>query len=379
MNVALPSVLSSLRIRQWIAYICAVILPFLCTWVTVRTAAFHSVPFALHFACIAGVAALGGVGPALVALGVSVASFNYHLSSPYSQWNFTREHFERAAALLVAAFFLIFLSWQQRRTEGRLRAALESLHRQTAALINSEKLAATGRIASTIAHEVNNPLESVTNLLYLARASDSLDESTRSYLTLAEEELARLSNITRLTLSFVRTTAVRTPVEVADVFDAVLTIFRRRCELLTITVDRDYTPGLRVDIYEHELRQVLTNLVSNAIDALSGTSLGPIPDARRRIRVQTIPYHDTVIVLVEDNGHGIELANQSQVFDAFFTTKAETGTGIGLWVTRELVEKNNGHISLASGELTDGYKTRFRVEFPATQPAVVEPEPAATL
>jgi signal transduction histidine kinase len=346
--------------------------------VTVRTPAFHSVPFALHFACIAGIAALGGVGPAILAIVISIASFNYHLSGPYSQWNFTREHLERAAALLSAAFFLIFLSWQQRRTEGRLRAALESLHRQTAALINSEKLAATGRIASTIAHEVNNPLESVTNLLYLARASDSLDESTRSYLTLAEEELARLSNITRLTLSFVRTTAVRTPVDVSEVIDAVLTIFRRRIELLSISIERDYTFDLRIDIYEHELRQVVTNLISNAIDALGSKSLTPDPGIHRRIRVQTIPYHDTVIILVEDNGHGIEPANQSQVFDAFFTTKAETGTGIGLWVTRELVEKNNGHISLASGELTDGFKTRFRVEFPAAQPAAFEAEPQPT-
>jgi signal transduction histidine kinase len=375
---ALLSAQLRLRIRQWTAYLCALVLPFLCTWVTVRTPAFHSVPFALHFACIAGIAALGGVGPAILAIVISIASFNYHLSGPYSQWNFTREHLERAAALLSAAFFLIFLSWQQRRTEGRLRAALESLHRQTAALINSEKLAATGRIASTIAHEVNNPLESVTNLLYLARASDSLDESTRSYLTLAEEELARLSNITRLTLSFVRTTAVRTPVDVSEVIDAVLTIFRRRIELLSIAIERDYTFDLRIDIYEHELRQVVTNLISNAIDALGSKSLTPDPGTIRRIRVQTIPYHDTVIILVEDNGHGIEPANQSQVFDAFFTTKAETGTGIGLWVTRELVEKNNGHISLASGELTDGFKTRFRVEFPAAQPAAFEAEPQPT-
>jgi signal transduction histidine kinase len=373
LNAALPPVLSRLRIRQWIAYVCAAVLPFVCTWVTIRTPAFHSIPFALHYACIAGVASLGGVGPPLLAIFFSFVSANYHHSIPYSQWSFTREHIERAVAMLSAAFFLIFLSWQQRRTEARLRAALESLHRQTAALINSEKLAATGRIASTIAHEVNNPLESVTNLLYLARASDTLDDTTRSYLTLAEEELARLSNITRLTLSFVRTTPVRTPVEVADVFEAVFTIFRRRCDLLSITVERDYTPGLRIDIYEHELRQVVTNLVSNAIDALSNTSLAPEPGTTRRIRIQTLPYHGNAILLVEDNGHGIELANQSQVFDAFFTTKAETGTGIGLWVTRELVEKNGGHISLASGDLTNGFRTRFRVEFPAAQPAAVEP------
>ncbi len=367
------SVLPNQRTRQWIAYVCAIVLPFLATWVTVRTPAFHAIPFTLHFACIAGIASLGGFGPALLAIAISVASFNYHLSAPYNQWSFTSEHLERAVGLLAAASFLIFLSWQQRRTEARLRAALQTLHQQTAALVNSEKLAATGRIASTIAHEVNNPLESVTNLLYLARNGEFIDETTRSYLALAEEELARLSNITRLTLSFVRSTAVRTPVDVGEVLETVLTIFRRRCELLSITVERSYTPGLCIDIYEHELRQVITNLVCNAIDALNINGLG----ANRCIRVQTVRQGLSVILLVEDNGDGIDVADQAQVFDAFFTTKADTGTGIGLWVTRELVEKNGGRISLVSGDLPDGMKTSFRLEFPACPAASARvPHPA---
>jgi signal transduction histidine kinase len=366
--------------RQWIAYIGAVVLPFVCTWVTIRTPSFHTIPYTLHFACIAGLAALGGLGPALAAIVVSVASFNYHLSAPYDQWSFTPPHFARASALLAAAFFLIFISWQQRRTEARLRAALASLQWQTDALVRAEKLAAMGRLASTIAHEVNNPLESVTNLLYLARNGDSIDDTTRSYLALAEEELARLSNITRLTLTFVRTAAVRAPVDLAATLDSVLSIFRRRCELLDLTVERHYTPNLRIDIFEHELRQVLTNLISNAIDALGGIGVGfGAGDAASpcRLRVQTFLRDKTVILHVEDNGRGIAEADQSRVFDAFFSTKSDTGTGIGLWVTRELVEKNAGHISVRSGNLPHGMRTRFRLELPAAA-LTPEPTPAPT-
>jgi signal transduction histidine kinase len=276
MLASLP-VVPNHRTRQRIAYICAIVLPFASTWATIRMPAFHTIPFTLHFACIAGIASLGGFGPALLAVIISVASFNYHVSPPYNEWSFSSVHYERAAGLFSAASFLIFLSWKQRRTEARLRATLQTLHQQTAALINSEKLAATGRMTSTIAHEINNPLEPVTNLLYLARNGQFVDETTRSYLALAEEELARLSNITRLTLSFVRSSPGRTPVDVGEVLETVLTIFRRRCELLNITVERTYTPGLRIEIYEHELRQVATNLVSNAIDALNGHDLGANP------------------------------------------------------------------------------------------------------
>ena len=366
--------------RQWIAYIGSLVLPFVCTWVTIRTPSFHTIPYTLHFACIAGLAALGGLGPALAGIVVSVVSFNYHLSAPYNQWSFTPPHFARAAALLAAAFFLIFISWQQRRTEARLRAALASLQWQTDALVRAEKLAAMGRLASTVAHEINNPLESVTNLLYLARTSDTLDDTTRSYLALAEEELARLANITRLTLSFVRTAAARTPVDIAAVLESVLGIFRRRSELLDLSIERHYTPGLRIDIYEHELRQIFTNLISTAIDALGGIGVGfGAGDAASpcRLRLQTFLRDNTVILHVEDNGRGIAEADQSRVFDAFFSTKSDTGTGIGLWVTRELVEKNAGHISVQSGNLPNGMKTCFRLELPAT-PQTPEPTPDST-
>ncbi|MBS1800991.1 MAG: PAS domain-containing protein [Acidobacteria bacterium] len=224
------------------------------------------------------------------------------------------------------------------------------------ALIRSEKLAAMGRLASTVAHEVNNPLESVTNLLYLIDSDETLSDATRSYVTLAEEEIARLANITRLTLTFARSASVRAPVKVAEVLDAVLSIYQRRCDLLNIAVERFYTPGVEIEIAPHELRQVLINLIANAIDAFRGDK--PL------LRLHTGYRENRAVVLVEDNGTGIETADQTRIFDAFFSTKADVGTGIGLWVTKELVEKNGGSISVESGNLDQNISTRFRLEFP---------------
>jgi PAS domain S-box len=232
------------------------------------------------------------------------------------------------------------------------------------ALIQSEKLAAVGRIASTIAHEVNNPLESVTNLLYLIDKDDTLNTTTRSYLSLAEQELSRLSNITRLTLSFARSGSLIATVPLAETCDSVLSIYRHRCDVLEIQVKRHYAPGVEIDIPTHELRQILINLIANAVDAVKGSV--------RRIRIETSVAKERAILLVEDNGHGIEPADQPRIFDAFYTTKAEMGTGIGLWVTRELVEKNGGTIAVESGDLEDGMRTRFRVSFPLAASGAVE-------
>jgi PAS domain S-box-containing protein len=465
------------RSRQVSSYVGALILPFLATWITAHTPSLHSIPFALSFTVIAGLGALGGFGPALMAIAVSVLSFNYHLRPPYHQFGFNADQLERSLVLLSAAFFLSFLSWKQRRTETKLRTALAALQERTealsqaqqaselatwvfnsetmetfwdegstrifgrpfadlnrqtvplefilpedhekmiegvnasvrnghplrlefrvqwpngeirwleargtkvpnspnlwrgatfdvtrrkvveTALINSEKLAAMGRVASTVAHELNNPLESVTNLLYLASSDNNLSPTTRSYIALAEEELARLGNITRLTLTFARTGALRGPVVVAEIIESVLSVFHRKCELRGIAVERLFTLGVQIEIPVHELRQILINLIANAIDAL--------PGERGRMRLQTLRERDRVVLRIEDNGQGIEIVDQARVFDAFFTTKKDVGTGIGLWVTKELVEKNGGHIYVESGDLPDGMRTRFSIEFSATSP-----------
>jgi len=239
-----------------------------------------------------------------------------------------------------------------------------------AALLRAEKLAAMGRLASTIAHEINNPLEAVTNLLFLARADPTVTIQTGTYLATAERELARLGNITRLALGFVRSGATRVEVEIADVAEDVLSIFRHRFEMKNILLEQRYDRGLLIRIVPHELRQILTNLIANAADATAGT------EARIRIRIQRSSRSAFAAILIEDNGTGIAALNLSRIFEPFFTTKEDVGTGIGLWVTRELVEKNDGTISTESGDLADGMKTRFVVEFPladlsqSTLPAV---------
>jgi len=225
-----------------------------------------------------------------------------------------------------------------------------------AALLRAEKLAAMGRLASTVAHEINNPLESVTNLLYLANADSTLGDTTREYISTAETELARLGNITRLTLGFVRNNGVVSNVDVATIVDDVLSIFRHRLDTKSITVERHYQPDVRVQIVPHELRQIVTNLIANAADAVSPHTA--------RIAVHVCREDPVAVLLVDDNGAGIAEANLHRIFDPFFSTKQEVGTGIGLWVTRELVEKNGGNILAQTGDLPPGARTRFRIELP---------------
>ena len=229
-----------------------------------------------------------------------------------------------------------------------------------AALLRAEKLAAMGRLASTVAHEINNPLESVTNLLYLARSGKCLDKDTQSYLATAECELARLSNITRLTLGFVRTSASAAETEVAAVVDEVLSIFNHRFETKNIRVECHYQPDVCITIAPHELRQIATNLIANAADAVG------LGDAR--IAIHIAREENKAVLIVEDNGGGIDQVHLPRIFEAFFSTKEEVGTGIGLWVTKELVEKNGGQIFAQSssqpGGLPSGATTQFRIEFP---------------
>ena len=237
-----------------------------------------------------------------------------------------------------------------------------------AALLRSEKLAAMGRLASTVAHEINNPLEAVTNLLYLARTDPTVTGTASEWLQTAERELARLGNITRLTLGLVRTSATRSVIDIAESIDDVLSIFRHRYERKDIQIERDYQSGVTVSIAPHELRQIATNLIANAIDAIDGVG--------SRIAIRVHREGELAVFLLEDSGVGISPAHISRIFEAFFSTKEDVGTGIGLWVTKELVEKNGGRISVQSGDLPHGMKTRFRVELPiaADPPATPTPE-----
>jgi signal transduction histidine kinase len=226
------------------------------------------------------------------------------------------------------------------------------------ALLHSEKLAAIGRLSATIAHEINNPLEVVTNLLYLAQLDKHLAPQTKEYLNMADQQLARLASISRHTLTFVRTDLQKGPTRVGSVAEMVVAMFKPRCHAPDSEMRLLRTADAWVAVPADELRQILTNLVSNACDALIG--VGGL------VEVEILAEKEFAVIEVRDNGLGIALENQKRVFDAFFSTKGGLGTGIGLWVTKDLVEKRGGSIVVHSGE-GRGFRTVFRVEFPRVE------------
>jgi PAS domain S-box-containing protein len=224
------------------------------------------------------------------------------------------------------------------------------------ALIRSEKLAAVGRISSTIAHEVNNPLEIITNLVYLGSIDGTISSEGKGYLQQADRELSRLANLTKRTLRFVRSKSPTEPVDARAVAESIVAIFKARLESRGVCIRFSGLDGLHINVPGDDLRQVLINLISNAADALAET--GGV------VEIRVLRETESVSLLVYDNGAGIPAQNLKRIFDPFFTTKEAVGTGIGLWITKELVEKNGGNITVESGELADGYRTCFGITFP---------------
>ena len=229
-------------------------------------------------------------------------------------------------------------------------------------LLRSEKLAAIGRLSATVAHEINNPLEAVTNLLYLATSDKTLSEPTRTYLADAELELTRLASIARHTLTFARTRTNSGPTDVAAIAESIVAMFQTRCKSRGSQLILKTEPGLSVMLPGDELRQMLTNLLSNACDALIGFE--------GLIELELTSTEEVFLLIVRDTGIGVPPENMERIFDPFFTTKDDIGTGIGLWVTRELAEKNGGSIHVVSGELAAPFATIFTVEFPRSTAAV---------
>ncbi len=230
------------------------------------------------------------------------------------------------------------------------------------AVLRSEKLAAIGRLSATVAHEINNPLEAATNLLYLASLDTAMNPETRTYLQDAERELHRLGNIARHTLTFARTKPNGGPTAVGPIIESVVEMFQARCNSKGGRVQYDSILNTSVDVPSDELRQILTNLLSNACDALAGQD--------GLVDVTLSSDGETATVNIRDSGVGIPVENMERIFDPFFTTKDDFGTGIGLWVTRELVEKNGGSITVVAGNRAAPFSTCFRVEFPVAQKSV---------
>jgi PAS domain S-box-containing protein len=213
------------------------------------------------------------------------------------------------------------------------------------ALIRAEKLAATGRMASTMAHEINNPLGAALNSLYLATLDEGISEATTQYLDLAQRELLRVAQITKQTLGFYRETGLPTKVNLREVTSSVVELYRPKLRNKDIKVELRCRKDASIFGVEGEVQQIISNLLSNSIDAVS--QQGCI-----RLRVEgpmTLDGGRPIMRLtIADNGGGIQPQHLSQIFEPFFSTKDSTGTGLGLWVTQQLVKKQHGKIRARS-------------------------------
>jgi signal transduction histidine kinase len=252
-----------------------------------------------------------------------------------------------------------------RQRQYQIRDQIHQYALAQEALLRSEKLAVTGRLAASIAHEINNPLEAITNLLFLMRNED-LSPHLRALLGDAEQELARVTEITKQTLHFYREPAQPIATEVASVLDSVLKLYQSRLIRAAVTVNREIlldaatvlsTPG--------ELRQVFANLIGNAIDAMRH-------GGQLRLRISGYCVHgaNRVRISIADSGTGIPPEVLPNIFEPFVTTKGETGTGLGLWVTSEIIKKNGWAIRVRSSRCSNHSGTAFLISIPSlTQPA----------
>jgi signal transduction histidine kinase len=227
------------------------------------------------------------------------------------------------------------------------------------ALRESEKLAIVGRLASSIAHEINNPLEAVTNLLYLA--AQSADEATRANIEAAQQELMRVSHITAQTLQFRRQRSSPESVNMVDLLHSVLSLYRGRFTQASIAVESEEVDAPHLICYAGEIRQLLANLIGNALDAMP-------TGGKLRIRVRAArDWRDGshgVRITLADNGYGMDAETRQRIYDPFFTTKELTGTGLGLWVSAGIAEKHHGSISVRSSRKPGESGTVFSVIFP---------------
>jgi signal transduction histidine kinase len=240
--------------------------------------------------------------------------------------------------------------------------------RTQAALLASEKLAVTGRLAATLAHEIHNPLDSVVNLLYLMK-NGATPEETGEFLDLARSELDRVTQISRAMLGMYRES--KTPIELdpKELLDSILLLLQRQITQAGITLKKNLDDDAKISGYPAELRQVFTNLLTNAMDAstpgsvieVSLRSTPPLGGQRSHLSVRP-----GVTVSVVDHGPGIPSDTIKNLFQPFFTTKGEKGTGLGLWVSQGIVERHGGDIRLESRTAEADHGTTVSVFLPET-------------
>lgn len=223
----------------------------------------------------------------------------------------------------------------------------------------SQKLIHLGRMAASIAHEVNNPLESIANLLYLIRSEPGLSQSTLAYLDLAEREMERVVTITRQTLSFARETAEPVELSLPGLIEEVLLLYRRQIDQKQLRIIQRYAPTQAIRVYPGEIRQVLSNLIVNAVEASGNRGSITI-----RVRPTAAGQGRGIRITIADNGTGIPPRVRQHLGEPFFTTKGQGGTGLGLWVSRSIVERYGGRLRMRSTHRSEPLgKTRHGTVF----------------
>jgi PAS domain S-box-containing protein len=232
------------------------------------------------------------------------------------------------------------------------------------ALRTTERLAAVGRLAATVAHEINNPLAAVTNLIYLSKQSAVRDD-VKEFLTSAEEELERVSHLTKQTLGFYRESKDPIAITLGSVVESTISVFAPRMRNRSVTVRRDIRQDPEICAVPSELRQLVGNLLSNSIDAVES-------GGRIQIRVSAATRNGMirgVRLTIADSGPGIPAQVRGRVFEPFFTTKKDVGTGLGLWICKGIVDRYSGSIRIWSRTTAGKSGTIVSVVLPASEPA----------
>jgi signal transduction histidine kinase len=251
-----------------------------------------------------------------------------------------------------------------RASEEALVLVLDLTERKRAelALRNSEKLATIGRLAGTIAHEINNPLDAVNNLLFLIQSDPQLSPNSRNFVRLATDEMARIIQICRQMLGFYRESNTPVEVEIDSVLSNVVSLYQRKIRLFNTHVESQLRFEGVIRGFPGEMRQLFSNLFVNALEAAGQN--GRVRLRSRLARDWRSPGREGVRVIVHDNGHGIEPGLFANIFEPFFTTKGEKGTGLGLWVSRGIVEKHGGYLRVRTNTRAGQSGTCFSVFLP---------------
>lgn len=271
-------------------------------------------------------------------------------------------------------------SRQRELTVATERAAAEQLRSQQRMaedrLLQSEKLAAVGRLAASISHEINNPLEAVTNLLFLAKNDTSISEEAAGYLKQAEEELSRVSQIVSQTLRFQRSGTLPVEVTPESLIESVLTLHQGRLHHKRVRINVLHRRSRKFLLPEGDIRQILNNLVGNAIDAMSTD--GGVLTIRTSDARHPLTGKRGIRITVCDTGVGMSSQTAAHIFEPFYTTKGNSGSGLGLWISGTLAKRHDGRLGVRSSTAGPCRGTSFSLFLPEDGGAatVGEPMPA---